>query len=112
MALTRLAGAMSLWMWTLPPERHPQPPRAALSALWALYHANMLTAVRTSWAPCTRGTRGEIEEIGVEDITSRATTSACTTRPALLRRSWSLDGATSFWRSSSSCDFLAHLQGR
>ena len=29
-------------------------------------------------APGGRGTRGEIEEIGVEDITSRATTSACT----------------------------------
>ena len=34
----------------------------------------------TSWAPCTRGTRGEIKEIGVEDITSRATIP----RPALL----------------------------
>ena len=80
MALTRLAGAMSLWMWTLPPERHPQLPRAALGALCALYHANMLTAMCTSWAPCTRGTRGEIKEIGVEHITSRATIP----RPALL----------------------------
>ena len=40
----------------------------------------MLTAMCTSWAPCTRGTRGEIKEIGVEDITSRATIP----RPALL----------------------------